>query len=188
MICAQLSHTFCKYRVYFRKSKSFRLRSSLCTYLYTVMPAHQTVLPPCTVMPDLIGHLLPFVIRRLRPANLVFVQNFPAKPARSPRKQGDLPDKPAFFCPVLPAEPVGLQPSKQKMLARLHPTVFSASSTRGSRSQRTAPAHPPTARANERRPPHILPTGCRNPSSSTGVHEIAILRIFSGHLSVYLAF
>ena len=49
------------------------------------------------------------------------------------------------------------------------------------------PCTPPTAPANVRGPTHILPTGCRNPSSSTGVHEIAILRVISGHLSAFWA-
>ena len=62
-------------------------------------------------------------------------------------------------------------PSK-KMLVCLHPTGFSASSTRGSRSQRTAPAHPPTARANGRGLPHILPTGCRK----TLCHPLSVIR------------
>ena len=43
----------------------------------------------------------------------------------------------------------------------LHPTALPAPKSRGSRSHRTAPAHPPTARANGHGPSHILPTGCR---------------------------
>ena len=47
------------------------------------------------------------------------------------------------------------------MLVQPHPAALSGSDGRGSRSQRTAPAHPPTAQANGRRPPHTSRTGCR---------------------------
>ncbi len=40
-------------------------------------------------------------------------QDFPGKPGRSPEIMGDLPEIPAFFCPVLPAEPAGLPSCKQ---------------------------------------------------------------------------
>ena len=60
-----------------------------------------------------------------------------------------------------PPGSAGLQPSGQRMSVCLHPTALPAPKSRGSRSHRTAPAHPPTARANGRGPPHILPSGCR---------------------------
>ena len=67
------------------------------------------------------------------------------------------------------------------MLARHHPAAFSASSTRGSRTHRTALAHPPTAQATGRGLPHLLPAGCRK--SPTGVHKIGHGCNKSGYLS-----
>lgn len=50
------------------------------------------------------------------------------------------------------------------MLVRPHPAAFPGSE--GPRQPSDAPhARPPTAQANVRRPPHLLPSGCRNLAS-----------------------
>ena len=51
----------------------------------------------------------------------------------------------------------GYRRTGNKMPVRRHPAALTGSEGRVSRSPRTALAHPPTAQANGRRPPHILP-------------------------------
>ena len=65
-----------------------------------------------------------------------------------------------------PPGSAGLQPSGQKMSVCLHPAALPAPKSRGSHSQRTAPAHPPPpAAAFHHSPtrPIVIPDLTRNP-------------------------
>ena len=169
MICAQLCHTFCKYRVYFRKSKSFGLNIR-----------HSPVFPPQRPRttgeshyrwanpPDPLRRNAPSIVIPGLTRNLVFRPGFPGKTCQVPLNKGGPSRKTGFFLPGasgrvgFPGLPsprgvgsfVPFGPTKRPARDELPPAFCNAPARQA-----------PTAQANGHRPPHILPTGCRKASA-----------------------